>query len=296
MAEHYEDAAKRFQTDTATHEMTVLHDDGLYRHLRFRNPEHGFYWFDLITWPGSLAIRGDVDGYMFTRISDMFEFFRGKEINPHYWSEKADGGRNSCKSYSEALFTQQVADALHEAEETDPGVTAAWNAKVEGEYVADYYTTTEEDARAALDDFEYLPDGTTRTAASSAGHTITLPGHGLDDGQRIVFTDPVITGQLVAGRRYYVVSATYDTFMVANRWGGPALTVGTTSRLSWHGEPFRFEDTSEWDLQDYDAHFLWACHAIVWGIAQYDSERAAREGGRARRFLRDLVRALARQS
>jgi hypothetical protein len=29
------DIATRFAKDTATHRMTVLHDDGLYRHLRF---------------------------------------------------------------------------------------------------------------------------------------------------------------------------------------------------------------------------------------------------------------------
>lgn len=34
------DIAARFARDTAQHEMTVLHDDGLYRHLRFQRT----YW------------------------------------------------------------------------------------------------------------------------------------------------------------------------------------------------------------------------------------------------------------
>src|SRR5947208_10170763 len=43
-----EDPAIRFARDTAKHEMTVAHNDGLYRHLKFRNTEHSYlYWFDL---------------------------------------------------------------------------------------------------------------------------------------------------------------------------------------------------------------------------------------------------------
>lgn len=38
---------------------------------------------------------------------------------------------------------------------------------------------------------------------------------------------------------------------------------------------FQFSDTYEWDLKDYDWWFLWACHAIVWGVAQYDKARKA---------------------
>ena len=41
---------------------------------------------------------------------------------------------------------------------------------------------------------------------------------------------------------------------------------------------FRFTDTWEWDFKDYDWTFLWACHAIQWGIGQYDAARVARTG------------------
>lgn len=30
-------------------------------------------------------------------------------------------------------------------------------------------------------------------------------------------------------------------------------------------------DTWEWDLRDWDYHFLWCLHAIAWGIQQYDN-------------------------
>lgn len=39
-------------------------------------------------------------------------------------------------------------------------------------------------------------------------------------------------------------------------------------------EGFAFSDTWEWDFRDYSTRFLWACEAIVWGIAQYDAHAA----------------------
>jgi hypothetical protein len=41
------------------------------------------------------------------------------------------------------------------------------------------------------------------------------------------------------------------------------------------GEPFSFSDATEWKLRDYDWKYLCSCHAIVWGIAQYDAARKA---------------------
>lgn len=49
--------------------------------------------FDLVTYPGYLVFSGDMGCYVFSRLRDMFEFFRidrgrGEDINPGYWSEK----------------------------------------------------------------------------------------------------------------------------------------------------------------------------------------------------------------
>lgn len=38
---------------------------------------------------------------------------------------------------------------------------------------------------------------------------------------------------------------------------------------------FEFHDTWEWDFRGYDWSFLWACHAIVTSIEQYDALKAA---------------------
>lgn len=85
-----EPTKEQFLKDVEKHEMTILRNDGLYRHLRFKNPQRSAMWFDIVTWPGVLAIRGDMGDAMLSRIEDMFEFFGGDidRINPGYWKEK----------------------------------------------------------------------------------------------------------------------------------------------------------------------------------------------------------------
>lgn len=91
-----------------THAMTILREDGIYRHLRFRKPDRGEYWFDLITWPGYLTITGDMGCYTFARVEDMFTFFTGY-INNDYWAEKEQGrSRHELKEHDEDSFRAWV--------------------------------------------------------------------------------------------------------------------------------------------------------------------------------------------
>ena len=112
---------KRFLGDVVTHEMEVIRDDGVHRHIRFKHPNTSCMHFDLITWPGYLCYTGDMGTYVFARLRDMFEFFRtdsnvvlrdGKTlaINPHYWGEKlqaVDKG-DGFKQYSHEKFCELV--------------------------------------------------------------------------------------------------------------------------------------------------------------------------------------------
>ena len=89
---------ERFLSDIANHQMTVIRDDVVGRHIRFRRPSTICYGFDLITWPGHLCITGDLGTYVFQRLVDMFEFFRADPfyadrhpkqqlfINAGYWA------------------------------------------------------------------------------------------------------------------------------------------------------------------------------------------------------------------
>ena len=118
----------QFLKEVDQHVMEVIRDDGLYRHIRFRRPGTMCMHFDLITWPGYLCYCGDMGTYVFSRLSDMLEFFRtdrdyahrsGRKlgINPGYWSEKllaVDGNRRSAgvKEFSAARFERTVKDWL----------------------------------------------------------------------------------------------------------------------------------------------------------------------------------------
>lgn len=116
---------QRFLKDVAEHQMTVIRDDGLYRHIRFKKPGTGCMYFDLVTWPGYLAYSGDMGCYVFTRLEDMFNFFRmdkddwnynrdgGLSINLGYWSEKlvaVDGHRDkaSATEFDEDKFRRVI--------------------------------------------------------------------------------------------------------------------------------------------------------------------------------------------
>jgi hypothetical protein len=130
-----QDVADRFAEDVAAHALTVDRDDDLYRHLRFRRPSAGTYWFDLITWPGMLVIDGDMGTYAFARLPDMFEFFRAPRgwshdtINPHYWAEKITAGKDNVSQYSEAKFRARLNEELAEYEQRYPALEAEYAAK-----------------------------------------------------------------------------------------------------------------------------------------------------------------------
>jgi len=94
------------------HSVTVMHDSGLYRHLRCRVGESFCMGFDVVTWPGYLSISGDMGCFVFTRVNDMFTFFRGHEDEPNlgYWHEKlaAHCSRQGSEEFSREKFEQCV--------------------------------------------------------------------------------------------------------------------------------------------------------------------------------------------
>ena len=116
----------QFKGETANHGLTVLHSDGLYRHLRMSAPGTGIWHWDVITWPGHLAIDGDIGlGLIFSRDIDMIEFFAAglrhatyddgaPQISIGYWAEKLSRGAESVKKYSPDLFMEYVRTTLDE--------------------------------------------------------------------------------------------------------------------------------------------------------------------------------------
>ncbi|MFJ8016183.1 hypothetical protein [Streptomyces sp. NPDC096339] len=193
----YPEIAARFARETAGHQMTVLHEDGLYRHLVFADPVPNFHRFDLITWPHGLLICVDGPTFAFALwpTEDLFDMFRGSSsggINPGYWQEKVTAGE--VKSWSEDMFRTWLVGEAAGYEAQHPGLVEAVGEQVLN---SDQYST------------EYR--GTAEFALAQFRH-----------------------GDF---------------------------------RL-------RFPDHWEVSFEDYSWEFLWACHAVLWGIRQYDATKA----------------------
>lgn len=118
----------QFLQDVKDHHMKVFKDEGVYRHIQFMYPGTYNRHFNLVTWPGYLAYSGDMGCYVFSRLQDMFEFFRadkkgwvfnregGLSINPGYWSGKlqSGGGSRSAKEFDHDRFEEVLRSQLRE--------------------------------------------------------------------------------------------------------------------------------------------------------------------------------------
>jgi len=217
-----------FVRDFADNKLTILHEDGLYRHLRFQRPGSSLYWFDLVTWPGALTITGDVEAFTFKRETDMIAFFRGQRVNPQYWAEKIVDGRGRAKTFSEDLVKRTIAKALVEY--------APQYQTLLDQYYADLarYNETPEDQR-----YPFAFRGPRRPQQPK--NVAELRREYADHASDGLLADESCARQLL------------------DRWDGYGVT----------------GDSWELDLHTFDVHYLRACHAIVWGIKQYDQAKAA---------------------
>lgn len=108
--------AEQFLADVSKHEMKIALGSGVYRHVRFASREHGWnLWFEILTWPGSLTIHGDMGSWTFSRVPDMFTFFRSRgelKINPDYWAEKLRASSEDAKKFDADTFREQLLGRL----------------------------------------------------------------------------------------------------------------------------------------------------------------------------------------
>jgi len=109
---------ERFDEITEGFERTVLHNNGLYRHIQYRHPDLFDVYWEVITWPGGATIRGDY-GTAFTieRIEDMLQFFNrgvfGSDVPEFdYWEEKVTSGREQCKRFSEEKLRKRLLETI----------------------------------------------------------------------------------------------------------------------------------------------------------------------------------------
>jgi len=262
--------ADRFARDVANHKLTVLRDEGLYRHLRFKAPDGSTYWFDLITWPGYLTITGDMGTYVFARTQDMFEFFRshrstGFPINPGYWAEKirAADQNTAPRAHSEETVVESLVDRFVQAigprgqeewGEDDPD-RAEHLARVLGDLVLDH----ERDGSLAFKETTYA--------------AIRLAAQDLHTPRPTYWTDTRALAYWDACRK---ADPRDNPAMISRRLYQPAEDTSPLETL---------DDAWELRTEDYTVQYLWCCHAILWGIRKYDArddndEPPDRIGGR----------------
>lgn len=167
-----EPTEQSFLKDVANHEMTVLLDNGLYRHLRFKQKEHSWNaWFGIVTWPGYLAFYGDMGCFVFNRIEDMFAFFRTRpsncpeelHINRRYWSEKLDAVDRDvgATQFSPEVFRSKVEEHFEEWVK-EQGLSKIEIVEFKEELDSMIFCRAddgEDAAREALSNFEHTIDG-----------------------------------------------------------------------------------------------------------------------------------------
>lgn len=150
-----------FKRDIATHQMHVIRDDGINRHIRFNRPDTSCMHFDLITWPGYLCYTGDMGTYVFARLEDMFVFFRRRlvdtpyQMDMGYWAEKLQAqDRTGFEKYSPESFQKHIADRLKSyCDDMDEAERAELKAEVENDIL--YMADDEQDAYRAAAHFTF---------------------------------------------------------------------------------------------------------------------------------------------
>lgn len=234
--------AERFARDTVKHQLTIRHDDGLYRHLYAADRSHGFHWFEIVTWPGALAVRGDMGAFTFSRNPDMLDFFRRSAWqgapNLQYWAEKADAvdTHAGIREYSADLLRQCIETDLTAAAEDDLAGRLSTRAENLGTTNDRLPAPVIEECRAA-------------SAAYMAGLREEL--------------DDDLTGE-------------WPTWSIDDE--GDALAA--VHQFEYRPDdaprsepPFTFDPT-EWDVRDWSWQYMWCCHAILWAVAAYDRAKA----------------------
>jgi hypothetical protein len=164
---------EQFLKDVKNHSLEVCKDDGVYRHLTASNNGSWNMRFDIVTWPGHLAYSGDMGCFVFSRLNDMFEFFRTKPrdsskklfINTGYWGEKLEAVDRDGYSSSHLVF-----DA--ESMETRVKETLAEWLDDEDLSEEDKEELREEVQSEVLDRIEGGNEHDSRRAVSEFSHTI----------------------------------------------------------------------------------------------------------------------------
>ncbi|MFD4475860.1 hypothetical protein ACFWPU_07060 [Streptomyces sp. NPDC058471] len=299
----YAHAYADFLRETAEHQLVVLHDDGLYRHLRIQRSGTRMWSWDITTWPGHLATSGDIaDGYMFTRLEDMIDFFDiskwnrdyhsdgAPSLDVRYWAEKLWGGRShEVKKYDADVFLQLVrehpvdhealgdeAQAFHERQLTLLKQLHELRGLDEAAQLELLKTHWVAEARAThFDSSSHTTLARQRRDAAASAVNRLWSADDLSDEQfdRLAMEHDwnelpgiAIERESPAERAAEILAdakARADSESEAHKW------------LQDQSEILG-EYTWEWDLRDYDIHFLFTCYCIDLAVQLYREHQSQR--------------------
>ena len=236
------DAEECFLRCVPKHRLTIIKDDGVYRHLRFKQPGRTAYYFDIITWPGCLCIEGDCGSYTFKRLHDMFEFFRREpgdyarnktlSINPDYWAQKLEA--QSCNGRSPGNVRRWSPKRFEEVAKADAINYMRESMSVLHEGRKEVFSAVR---KARIDFIEAVRDEVLYSAQEEADAMIAIRDFSFEYENGMERYD-IARGRMVPVKR-----------------------------------SFCFQDFYEHNCTDWDYQFLWNCFAIVWGIQQYDKAK-----------------------
>ena len=89
---------EKFLDDVKNHELTIRQNNGVDRHLIFKQSATGERHFNITTFQGYLIITGEMGSLVFSQQNDMFNLFRSDDlsIDPSYWGERIQS--TSCEA------------------------------------------------------------------------------------------------------------------------------------------------------------------------------------------------------
>lgn len=300
----YAQAYADFLEQAKDHRLVVLHMDGLYRHLRVQAPGTRMWSWDINTWPGYLASSGDIaDGLVFTRLDDMIDFFDitggsrdyysdgAPSIDVRYWAEKLCGGRShDVKSYDSDRFLKLVREHLKEHEELGDAAQRAHELRLALLKRIHQMRGLDEVTSQALLDAHWFTES---RSARHADHAYTTVAQQYRDAAsvaslRLWCTDGLTEDQIDELIQKHCFSALSDTSISEQSPAERRATIIDSARLhagtengahTWLSEHEELVgcDTWEWDLRDWNIHFLFACYAIDLTVQLYRQHQAAME-------------------
>lgn len=161
---------ERFLGDVKDHEMTIHHAADDIRRIQFSRNGSSVYRFDIITWPGFLAITGDMGAYVFSRTFDMFDFFwmdnndfnlrdgQKLSINPGYWAEKlqAEDKQSKAEEWSKESFEEAVEEYLASYFDGEEDAEFEEAVRAEVQENVSFMVEAEYEAMCAIEEFEYV--------------------------------------------------------------------------------------------------------------------------------------------